>query len=60
MNKLLNYRLPLIYGKHMIVFKTCFTEPVPYNGAYYLREFSDVNKLEAEQIPMLFKNYYAR
>lgn len=63
-----NYRMhlvtqmktPMAYGKHTFVFKTNFTEPVPYDNNYYLREFSDVNKLTQEQIPALFKNYYSK
>jgi hypothetical protein len=60
MHLLSNMKTPMIYGKHTIVFKTCFTEPVPYNSEFYLREFTDVNKLEAAQIPDMFKNYYSK
>ena len=55
---LINMKTPLLYGKQLIIFKTCFTEPVTYNKEYYIREFTDVNKLENDQYSRLFKNYY--
>ena len=51
-------KTPLIYGFHTIVFKTAFTEPVPFDSNYYLRQFSDVDPLPKEQIPQMFNNYY--
>ena len=51
-------KTPMVYGKHTFVFKTCYTEPVTFESDYYLREFTDVNKLSHKQIPNLFKNYY--
>lgn len=58
MHILTQMKTPLVYGKHTFVFKTCFTEPVTFDNDYYLREFTDVNKLTVGQIPALFKNYY--
>lgn len=36
---LTNMKTPMLYGKQLIIFKTCFTEPVTYNQKYYIREF---------------------
>lgn len=58
MHLLSHMKVICAYNKHTIVFKTCYNEPVPFNNEYYLREFSDVNKLTSEEIPTLFKNYY--
>ncbi len=57
---LTHMKVPMPYGKHAIVFKTCYTEPVPFASEYYLREFTDVNKLDASQIPSMFNDYYHR
>lgn len=58
MHLLTQMKTPMAYGKHTFVFKTNYTEPVPYNNEYYLREFTDVVKLNQSQIPTLFTNYY--
>ena len=55
---LTNIRTPMLYGKQLIIFKTCYTEPVSYNNVYYTREFTDVIKLEPPQYPQLFTDYY--
>ena len=60
MHLLTQMKTPMVYGKHTFVFKTCYTEPVPFGNNYYLREFTDVNKLTPEQIPNLFTNYYRK
>ena len=60
MHILTQMKTPIAYGKHTFVFKTNYTEPVPYNNEYYLREFSDVTKLTPAQIPTLFTNYYGK
>ncbi|RKJ38454.1 DUF262 domain-containing protein [Acutalibacter sp. 1XD8-33] len=60
MHLLTQMKTPMVYGKHTFVFKTCYTEPVPFGNDYYLREFTDVNKLTPEQIPNLFTNYYRK
>ncbi len=53
-------KTPMFYGKHTIVFKTCYSEPVPFGNMYYIREFSDVHKLDPNQIPSMFQNYYKK
>lgn len=60
MHILTQMKTPIAYGKHTFVFKTNYTEPVPYNNDYYLREFSDVTQLTPAQIPTLFTNYYGK
>ena len=60
MHILTQMKTPIAYGKHTFVFKTNYTEPVPYNNEYYIREFSDVTKLTPAQIPTLFTNYYGK
>lgn len=56
---LTNMKTPMLYGKQLIIFKTCYTEPVPYDNIYYTREFTDVIKLEPSQYPQLFSDYYS-
>lgn len=56
---LINMRTPMLYGKQLIIFKTCYTEPVPYNNVYYIREFTDVVELDPSQYPQLFTDYYS-
>lgn len=56
---LINMRTPMLYGKQLIIFKTCYTEPVPYNNVYYIREFTDVAELDPSQYPQLFTDYYS-
>ena len=58
MHILSQMKTPMLYGKHAIVFKTCYTEPVAYNNNFYLREFTDVNKLAPEQMTAMLNNYY--
>ena len=53
-------KTPMLYQKHTIVFKTCYTEPVPFNNDFYIREFTDVHKLESAQIASVFQNYYQK
>ena len=53
-------KTPMLYQKHTIVFKTCYTEPVPFNDEFYVREFTDVHKLEPNQIASMFQNYYQK
>lgn len=60
MHILSQVKAPCLYQKSIIVFKTNFTEPVTYNGEYYVRQFSDVQKVPNEQIPALFKNYFQK
>ena len=48
----------MLYEKQLIIFKTCYKEPVPYDNEYYTREFTDVIKLEPSQYPQLFSGYY--
>ncbi len=55
---LMNMKTPLLYGKQLMIFKTCYSEPVSYNDAYYTREFTDVVKLEPSEYPLLFTEYY--
>lgn len=54
-----NMGTPMLYDKQLIIFKTCYTEPVPYDNVYYTREFTDVVKLEPSQYPQLFSDYYS-
>lgn len=56
---LANMRMPMLYGKQLIIFKTCFTQLVPYDNEYYIREFTDVIKLEPSNYPQLFSDYYS-
>lgn len=56
---LINMRTPMLYGKQLIIFKTCYTEPVPYNNVYYIRKFTDVVELDPSQYPQLFTDYYS-
>ena len=60
MHLLTNMKVPMAYGKHVIVFKTCFNEPVTFGNDYYLREFTDVHRMTNIQIPTLFSNYYGK
>lgn len=60
MHILTQMKAPMAYNKHTIVFKTHYTAPVSFGSEYYLREFTDVNKLKPEQIPLMFDNYYGR
>ena len=60
MHLLTNMKVPMAYGKHVIVFKTCYNEPVTFNNSYYLRVFTDVQKISNDQIPSLFTNYYKK
>lgn len=60
MHILTQMKTPMPYGKHTIVFKTCYTEPVPFGNEYYLREFTDVHILDASQLPAMFQNYYRK
>ena len=60
MHILTQMKTTMVYGKHTFVFKTSYSEPVAYDNNYYLREYTDVNKLNAEQIPSLFNNYYRK
>lgn len=53
-------KTPMLYGKHTIVFKTCYTEPIPFEDQFYVREFTDVHKLEPNQISAMFQNYYQK
>lgn len=55
---LTNIKTPMLYGKQLIIFTTCYTEPVPYDNEYYIREFTDVIKLNPSQYPQLFSDYY--
>lgn len=55
---LTNIKMPMLYEKQLIIFKTCYKEPVPYDNEYYTREFTDVIKLEPSQYPQLFSGYY--
>lgn len=57
---LTNMKVIMAYSKHVMVFKTCYTEPVAFDNEFYLREFTDVNKLEQSQIGALYKNYYGK
>lgn len=57
---LTNMKTPILYGKQLIIFKTCFSEPVAYKNKYYIREFTDVKELEIEQYSHLFKNYFQK
>lgn len=58
MHILSEMKIPMIYGKHTFVFKTSYSEPVAYDNCYYLRQFTDVNRLTPEQFPLMFNNYY--
>lgn len=58
MHLLTQMKTPLIYGKHIIVFKTNYTKPIAFEHDYYLREFTDVNRLSLDQTPLMFENYY--
>lgn len=49
-----------IYGNHMFVFKTCYSDVVMFGDDYFLREFSDVKKLEKSEYPSMFANYYKK
>lgn len=49
-----------IYGKHMIIFKTCYPNSVMFNGELYLREFSDVRKLEKNEYINAIKLFYVQ
>lgn len=60
MHLLTQMKTPMTYAKHTFVFKTCYNEPVTFNNEYYLREYTDVNRLSPEQIPALFKNFYSK
>ena len=53
-------KTPMLYQKHTIVLKTSYTEPVPYNDDFYIREFTDVHKLAPDQIATMFQNYYSK
>lgn len=55
-----NMKTPLLYGKQLIIFKTNYSEPVAYNNEYYMREFTDVVKLEPSKYPQLFSEYYSK
>lgn len=48
----------MLYKVHIIIFKTCYSEPVSFNDDHYLREYTDVHKLEGQRINEMFKNYY--
>ena len=50
--------VPMIYGKHVILFKTNFSKPVTFDNDYYIREFTDVHKVDKDKIPIVFENYY--
>lgn len=49
-----------IYGNHMFVFKICYSDVVMFGDDYFLREFSDVKKLEKSEYPSMFANYYKK
>ncbi len=53
-----NMRAPLLYGKQLIIFKTCYSQPVTYKNEYYTREFTDVVKIDPPKYPQLFNEYY--
>lgn len=55
---LANMKTPLLYNRQLLIFRTCYTEPVPYNNEYYTREFTDVIKVSSSQYPQLFNRYY--
>jgi uncharacterized protein YsxB (DUF464 family) len=55
---LTNMKTPLLYNHQLIIFKTEFGKPVAFGNDFYLREFSDVRKLNAEETTILFENYY--
>ncbi|MGN0150453.1 MAG: DUF262 domain-containing protein [Clostridia bacterium] len=55
-----NMRAPLLYGKQLIIFKTCYSQPVTYKNEYYTREFTDVVKIDPPKYPQLFNEYYKK
>ncbi|MCR5125738.1 MAG: DUF262 domain-containing protein [Treponema sp.] len=54
-----NMEAPLLYGKQLLVFKTEYSDLVSFDDGYYVREFSDVRKLNIEEFQALSKSYYS-
>lgn len=59
MHILTEMKTALAYNKHTFVFKTCYNKPVTFQDDFYIREFTDVVRLEKDQIANMFSNYYA-
>ncbi len=57
---LTNMRTPKLYGKQLIIFKTCFNDPVAYQEEFYIRQFTDVAKVEGNQIASVIKGFYQK
>ena len=55
-----NIKTPLLYNHQLIMFKTEYDKPVAYDEEYYIREFTDVNKVPRDNISTLFENYYSK
>lgn len=53
-----NMFTPLFYGHQLIVFKTCYNEPVMYDDKLYERMFSDVHEVPAAQYGSVYKRFF--
>lgn len=49
---------PLFYGHQLIVFKTCYNEPVMYSDKLYERLFSDVHEVPPAQYAAIYKRFF--
>lgn len=54
-----NMFTPLFYGHQLIVFKTCYNEPVMYYDKLYERLFSDVNEVPVAQYTTVYKRFFS-
>lgn len=54
-----NMFTPLFYGHQLIVFKTCYNEPVMYHDKLYERLFSDVHEVPAAQYTAVYKRFFS-
>ena len=53
-----NMFTPLFYGHQLIVFKTCYNEPVMYSDKLYERLFSDVHEVPPAQYAAIYKRFF--
>ena len=54
-----NMFTPLFYGHQLIVFKTCYNEPVMYDEKLYERLFSDIHEVQPAQYGTVYKRFFS-
>ena len=53
-----NMFTPLFFGHQLIVFKTCYSEPVMYGDKLFERLFSDVHEVPPAQYTTVYKRFF--